>query len=294
MCEHIARNMSITDVWELTMSYKVYNYYEKDEQNGIRPNDDLRVIDQRGQFKVIQWARDLSVMPWNAVTAYFSAKMNVRRRQLVAELDGQTGVTLQAGAMQWMVGDVESNSGVKGVGDLIGKTFKGAVSQDSIIKPEYNGTGRVICEPTYKYIILLDTRQWHGSIVLNDGLFLAADSTIEYDLQFMRLSAALAGNEGIANLLLKGFGVVALESPCPEEEIIYVDLNNDELKIDGNYALAWSSGLEFTVERAGRSLMGSAVSGEGFVNVYRGTGRVMMAPMQASTNYAVDASIATS
>ena len=110
----------------------------------------------------------------------------------------------------------------------------------------------------------------------------------------MRLSAALAGNEGIANLRLDGFGTVALESPCPEEEIIYVDLNNDVLKIDGNYALAWSSGLEFTVERAGRSLMGSAVSGEGFVNVYRGTGRVMMAPMQAATNYAVDASIATS
>ena len=53
--------------------------------------------------------------------------------------------------------------------------------------------------------------------------------------------------------------------------------------MDGNYALAWTSGLEFTVERSGKTLMGSAVSGEGLVNVYRGTGRIMLAPMQAAT-----------
>ena len=85
-----------------------------------------------------------------------------------------------------------------------------------------------------------------------------------------------------------------LESPCPESEVVYIDLHGEELKIDGNYALAWTSGLEFTVERSGKSLIGSAVSGEGLVNVYRGTGRVMMAPMQAATSYNVLASKPTS
>ena len=42
--------------------------------------------------------------------------------------------------------------------------------------------------------------------------------------------------------------------------------------------IAWSSTLDFTVERSGRSLIGSAASGEGLVNVYRGTGKVLMMP----------------
>ena len=45
------------------------------------------------------------------------------------------------------------------------------------------------------------------------------------------------------------------------------------------FAIAWSGSLDFTVERAGRSLLGSAVSGEGLVNVYRGTGKVLLAPV---------------
>lgn len=50
------------------------------------------------------------------------------------------------------------------------------------------------------------------------------------------------------------------------------------LLLEGNYAIAWSEDLRFTVEKSGKSLLGSAVSGEGFVNVYSGTGRVLLMP----------------
>ena len=60
-----------------------------------------------------------------------------------------------------------------------------------------------------------------------------------------------------------------------------ITLNDDELKIDGNMAIAWSGTLNFTVERSGKSLIGSAASGEGLVNVYRGTGKVLLAPVTA-------------
>ena len=59
-----------------------------------------------------------------------------------------------------------------------------------------------------------------------------------------------------------------------------IELHDDIVKIDGNYAIAWSGSLNFTVERSGKSLIGSAASGEGLVNVYRGTGKVMMAPVR--------------
>lgn len=73
--------------------------------------------------------------------------------------------------------------------------------------------------------------------------------------------------------------MLCLESACPKEELVEVTLQDDVLKIDGNMAIAWSGSLRFTVERSGKSLIGSAASGEGLVNVYRGTGKVLLAPV---------------
>ena len=84
----------------------------------------------------------------------------------------------------------------------------------------------------------------------------------------------------IFNLGIQGKGILCLESPCPREELIEITLNNDVLKVDGNFAIAWSGSLDFTVERSGKSLIGSAASGEGLVNVYRGTGKVLLAPVR--------------
>lgn len=241
-------------------------------------NDDVTVLSQLGAFKVIEWKRDLSVTPETAATAWFSSEMNVRRRQVVCDLS-QAPVTVQAGAMQWMVGDVELTSGVKGAGDFLGKMVRGAVTNESAVKPEYKGTGMLVLEPTYKHIILLDVAEWGNSIVLDDGLFLACYSSLQHSVVMRsNLSSAVAGGEGLFNLSINGYGALALESPCPREELIEIVLDNDTLKIDGNQAMAWSSSLNFTVERSSKSLLGSAASGEGLVNVYRGTGKVLMAP----------------
>ena len=71
-----------------------------------------------------------------------------------------------------------------------------------------------------------------------------------------------------------------MKAKAAGEELVEVTLRDDVIKIDGNMAVAWSGSLDFTVERSGRSLVGSAVSGEGLVNVYRGTGKVLFAPVR--------------
>lgn len=245
-------------------------------------NDDIRTLDQLGPFQVIEYQRDLSVTPGNAATAYFSSAMNVRKRQVLCDLK-QANITLQAGAMQWTVGNVNATTGVKGVGDLFGKAIRGKVSGESAIKPAYTGDGLLVLEPTYRHILLLDLADWNGAIVLDDGLFLACDARIKHKaIMRSNLSSAVAGNEGLFNLGLVGSGVVCLEAECPREELIEVTLQDDVLKIDGNLAVAWSASLNFTVERSGKTLIGSAASGEGLVNVYRGTGKVLMAPVSQS------------
>lgn len=246
-------------------------------ENNLINNPNIKVVQELGGFKVLEHQKDLSVSPFNSVEEYFAAKMNVRKRQVLIDLKDDS-YTIQAGAMQWMSGDISATSGVKGVGNFIGKMVSSTVTGESVAKPEYSGSGSLMLEPTYRHILLLDVADW-GSIVLDDGLFLACQSSLNQKVVARsNLSSAVLGGEGLFNLSLNGNGIVALESPVPMDELISVSLQDDCLKIDGNMAIAWSGSLNFTVEKTTKSLVGSAVSGEGFVNVYRGTGTVLMAP----------------
>ncbi len=248
--------------------------------NNFTNNDDVNILTEKGPFTVIEYKRDLSVTPATAMEAYYCNEMNVRKRQVVCDLSKSKGITCQTGAMQWTVGDVNATTGIKGVGDFFGKAVRGKVTGESAIKPEYTGNGTLVLEPTYKHIILLDVSEWNGSVVLDDGLFLACDSSLKQKaVMRSNISSAAFGNEGLFNLSLNGDGICCLESKCPENELIEINLDNDVLKIDGNMAIAWSNSLNFTVERSGKTLVGSAASGEGLVNVYRGTGKVLLAPV---------------
>ena len=249
-------------------------------------NENRKYAKSIGNFHVLEYVQDASVSPMNAMNEYFMSKMNVRRRQVVIDIDKDHSAVIQAGAMQWMGGNVQATSGVKGIGDFLGKALKGAVTKETAVKPEYVGEGCLVLEPTYKYIILADIGKWGpAGMTIEDGMFLACDANVKSKVVARKnLSSAVLGNEGLFNLSLHGNGVAALESNVPEDELIEVILENDELKIDGNLAVCWSSNLEFTVERSTKTLVGSAVSGEGLVNVYRGTGRVLMCPVAPTTS----------
>lgn len=249
-------------------------------------NENRKFIKTVNNFHVLEYIQDASVSPMNAQTEYFMSQMNVRRRQIVIELDKEHSAIIQAGAMQWMGGDIQATTGVKGIGDLFGKALKGAVTKETAIKPEYVGHGYLVLEPTYKYILLKDISEWGSSgMTIEDGMFLACDSHVQNKIVARKnVSSAVLGGEGFFNLSLHGTGTVALESNVPEEELIEIILEDDELKIDGNLAVCWSSNLDFTVERTTKTLVGSAVSGEGLVNVYRGTGRVLMSPVAPTSS----------
>lgn len=257
-------------------------------------NNNRIITSSLGNFSVLEYGADLSLSPATAQTGFFMSKMGVRRRQVIINLDGSNTAVLQAGAMQWMLGDINVKTNVKGVGDFVGKMFKGAVTKESAVKPEYSGIGTLALEPTYKFIILQDISQWSGGMVIEDGMFLACDGSVNHDVVTRKnASSAILGGEGLFNLCLSGKGIAALESNVPMAELVEIELNNETIKIDGPLALCWSAGLDFTVEKSASSLLGSAVSGEGFVNVYRGTGKLLMSPVAATKNFMSAASMLT-
>ena len=246
--------------------------------NNLFNNENIKLIASGGQYFVYEHQKDLSVSPWSAVSEYFMKEMNCKKRQVLVQLNNSACKT-QAGAMQWVAGNIQTTSGVTGVGNFLGKMVKGAVTGESGVKPEYTGQGFVMLEPTYNYILIEDIAQWGPGVVLDDGLFLCCDMSLQESItKRSNVSSAVLGGEGLFNLTLSGQGYAVLESPVPREELIEFNLENDVLKIDGNMAIAWSKSLQFTVETITGKALGSAATGEGFVNVYRGTGKVLMAP----------------
>lgn len=247
--------------------------------NIFQSTDVHKVVLQKGHYAVLEYDRDISVTPDTAEIAFFCSQMNIRKKQVLCSLDGND-VIVQAGAMQIMMGDIRAATNIKGAGDLMKKFVGSKVTGETTIKPKYTGKGTLVLEPTYKYIIIEDVSDWNGGMVIEDGMFLACDGSLDMKVSARStISSAVLGGEGLFNTALRGKGLAVLESPVPAEELIVVDLDNDLVKIDGNMAIAWSESLKFTVERTTASLVGSAASGEGLVNVYRGSGRVLIAPV---------------
>ncbi len=274
-----------------TVCYKCGNIIKEVENKYIHQvdfakNANMKPINTLGKYTVYEHQQDLSC-DYDCMQQYFAKEMNVKKRQVLITLNNNSA-RVQAGAMQWMFGDIESEtglgSGIKAVGNLLKGAVKSMVTSETAVKPLYKGLGMVMLEPTYKHIILEDVSAWGDGIVLDDGLFLACDTQLKEHviLNSKSISTAFA-NKGIWNLSLSGNGVVVLESPVPREELIEFNLNNDTLKVDGSMAIAWSKSLEFTCERTSKTLIGSMVNKEGLVNVYRGTGKVLMAPIIAGT-----------
>lgn len=247
------------------------------KNNLLESSNNRKIILEKGKYKVIEYQQDMSVNKVTAQAEYYAAQMNVRKRQVICNLENN-GVVVQAGSMQIMFGDVNAKTNVSGVGDLFKKAISSTVTGESAIKPKYTGNGQILLEPTYKHLLVEDLADWNGGMTIDDGLFLCCDDTVTIKTVARKtLSSALLGGEGLFNTALTGSGVVVLESNVPYEELVIVELNNDTVKIDGNMAIAWSSNLTFTVEKTTKTLIGSAASGEGFVNVYKGTGKILIA-----------------
>ena len=71
-----------------------------------------------------------------------------------------------------------------------------------------------------------------------------------------------------------------LESPVPADEVLRIDLKDETLQEDGNFALMRTGRIDFSVEKSTRSLLGTITSGEGLLQTFRGTVLVGLAPTQ--------------
>lgn len=211
-----------------------------------------------------------------AQSLFYMKEQNIKAKQIVIYLENDV-IKTEPGALSYMQGNIQMVSGVN-AGNLIGKMFSSKMTGENIAQPEYKGTGMIVLEPSFKHFVVIDL-QANEDIIVDKGMMYACQGSVTSKPMMQKsISSTIAGGEGLFQIYIKGPGLVVLELPVPMEEVDIIQMNNDTLKVDGNFALLRSATMNFTVERSAKSLLGSSVSGEGLVNVYRGTGQVWLAP----------------
>lgn len=230
------------------------------------------------EYDNLEGSKDINT----AIQLNFLREGGVRLRQPRLLLDNSS-VRIESGALSFMKGDIEIKAKTGGVIGLGKKIFSSKVTGESMIKPVYQGSGEIFLEPTFGHFALIELED--EEIIIDEGMFYACEEDVDIEIELVKSkSAMLLGNEGLIQTKLVGTGIVLLEIPVPETEIFRCKMYKDTLKVDGNFAILRSGNIEFTVEKSTKGIMGSSMSGEGFLNVYRGTGEVWLIPTKTIYN----------
>ncbi|MCD6487411.1 MAG: AIM24 family protein, partial [Syntrophobacterales bacterium] len=113
-----------------------------------------------------------------------------------------------------------------------------------------------------------------GGLLCQKDAFLAAAFGTEIGIAFTkRLGAGFFGGEGFILQRLRGDGVVFVHAGGT---VIEKKLNNDVLRVDTGCLVAFTKGIDYSIERAG-NLKSMFFGGEGlFLATLKGTGTVFL------------------
>ncbi|MCJ8331046.1 MAG: AIM24 family protein [Lentisphaeria bacterium] len=202
--------------------------------------------------------------------AHFEVVETQGMKMIKAVINGET-VRAESGALHYMQGDIELETKLPSAGGFL----KAMVTKENIIRPTYTGTGEIFFGPPIfgEYLILdMNNESW----ILDQGAYVCSTIEIEVGVQRNKAVTALLGGEGLFQTKVEGSGQVVAQAWGP---IQVIDLENDKLTVDGSFAIAREASLNFSAQKATKSILGSMASGEGIVNVIEGTGRVYLAPV---------------
>ena len=198
-------------------------------------------------------------------------------RNLVKVTLENDSVRTEAGAMYYMKGPIEMTSTQMGG---VGGMFKSMLSGESIVRPVYEGTGELYLEPSYGVFTIFDLEgeEW----ILDKGAYYASEMSVEVGVFTNKAISGMFSGEGFFQTKVSGSGKVVVSSQGPLET---VELNNDKLVVDGKFAVARTGNLEYRVQKASKGLFSTVISGEGLVNTFTGTGKVLLAPVAHRFSY---------
>lgn len=182
-------------------------------------------------------------------------------------------VRVESGALSYFTGDINVHSLLV---PSLGGMIKSLIANEAVYRPTYTGTGVITLESSLGGFHLLDLKG--ESWILERGAYWASEGSLEVNFHRERMVTGIWAGEGPVYLQtrVRGVGKVVLTTRGPVEEIRLHD--GEKVAAEGKYVIARTGDVSFKVRRTTKNFMGRFTSGEGFVRVYEGTGRILLNP----------------
>ncbi len=200
------------------------------------------------------------------------------------ELDPGETVIAEAGAMNWMDDrisfEAKMGDGSKPAEGMFGKLLgagKRALTGESLFMTHFTNVGdgkrRVAFGAPYPGKIVAIDMATCGEILCQKDAFLCAALGTSVGIAFnKRLGAGFFGGEGFILERLQGDGMAFLHAGGT---VVKKELNNELIKIDTGCIVAFTPGIDYSIERVGLKSM--FFGGEGlFLATLRGTGTIYL------------------
>ncbi len=202
------------------------------------------------------------------------------------ELDPDETVIAEAGAMNYMEAGIEFEAKMgdgtnpnAGVMDKLLSVGKRVLTGESIFLTHFthHGSGKkrvAFAAPYPGKILAMDLDDVGGELMCQKDAFLAAALGTEVSLAFnKRLGAGFFGGEGFILQKLRGDGMCFIHIGGT---VIEKQLEGETLRVDTGCLAAFTSGIDYDIERAG-NLKSMFFGGEGFfLATLSGHGRVWL------------------
>jgi len=207
-------------------------------------------------------------------------------------LDHNETVIAEAGAMNYMDDGITFHAmmgdGSKPDEGMFGKLLnvgKRVLTGESIFITHFtnDGGGRRVVSFSAPYpgkIIPIDMATVGGELICQKDAFLCAARGTEVGIAFnKRLGAGFFGGEGFILQRLRGDGMAFVHAGGT---VIERELHGETLRVDTGCIVAFTSGIEYDIQRAG-SLKSMFFGGEGmFLATLRGTGHIYLQSLPLS------------
>jgi len=189
-------------------------------------------------------------------------------------------IRLERGAMVYHNGDVNlegqmNSNGSSGLGGMMKAIGRSMVSGESMFITTATGTRKdaklAIAPGTPGSIreLVLGNTQWR----INDGAFLACDTSVTYNIKKQSVGKALfAGTGGLFVMETAGTGSMLI---CSYGDILEIQLDGSQpFTVDNTHVVAWTSNLNYNIKVASGTF--GFKTGEGLVNEFKGVGTVLI------------------
>jgi len=218
-----------------------------------------------------------STTPPAAEALFFMKNAGVRPKSVRLTLN-RAKATLEPGALYRMQGDLELETGTGG--GVARGLMRAAFSGETFFQNKVSGTGEVILEPDWGHFVIVNLEADAPAIIVERGMFCAAVGDVTVSASVVKNAAtAVFGGEGLVQTKVEGEGVVILNCPVPWDEVEMLDITEKgKVSVDGTFSIMRTEDVAFRVEKSAKTWIGSAVSGEGLLQTFSGSGIVWIAP----------------